>query len=330
MGKEQYVREMWEYFCRARARVKRFREEAGEEGQAGIQGQWQMETSAREYLEQDECCNDTDCTHRMMKQGFLAMKSGEWEEFQNTFRKEVKVSEWAFDRIKEAFEKVAKDEAKKLSTIQETCQKAQITCDASSRQRGSKEALRCPICDRIATLRWKTASCGSLRETGALFGGARFFEEKYDWKQPNRLLMVQTGESVNQAKAFGAHAVPQGLYGNRINALKLLANQQEDGDGLIQNIVTNIREGSREGLTNGLRDFIKIDNRRGSEVGYLSEGLGKFEVRRPKGSEGFPEVTVRESPDEVTLRAEEVDTWKSYINVDHMVKERWRSSPGWL
>ena len=34
-------------------------------------------------------------------------------------RKEVKVSEWAFDRIKEAFEKVAKDEARKLSTVQE-------------------------------------------------------------------------------------------------------------------------------------------------------------------------------------------------------------------
>ena len=31
----------------------------------------------------------------------------------------MKVSEWAFDRIKEAFEKVAKDEAEKLSIVQE-------------------------------------------------------------------------------------------------------------------------------------------------------------------------------------------------------------------
>ena len=37
----------------------------------------------------------------------------------NTFRKDVKFSEWAFDRIKEAFEKVAKDETKTLSTVQE-------------------------------------------------------------------------------------------------------------------------------------------------------------------------------------------------------------------
>ena len=146
---------------------------------------------------------------------------------------------------------------------------------------------------------------------------------KYDWKQPNRLLVVQRGESVDRAKVFRPHAVPQGLCGNLINVLKLLANQQEGGDGLIQNIVTNLCEESRKGLTNGLREFIKIDNHRALEVRHLSEGLGTFKVRRPKGSEGFPEVTVRESPDELTLRAEEVGTRESYINVDHIEKERW-------
>ena len=55
----------------------------------------------------------------MMEQGFLAVRSGEWEGDKNTFRKEVKVSEWAFERIKAAFEKVAKDEARKLRTVQE-------------------------------------------------------------------------------------------------------------------------------------------------------------------------------------------------------------------
>ena len=34
---------------------------------------------------------------------------------------------------------------------------------------------------------------------------------------------MQTGESVEQAKVFKAHAVPQGLYANLINALKWLA-----------------------------------------------------------------------------------------------------------
>ena len=67
---------------------------------------------------------------------------------------------------------------------------------------------------------------------------------KYDWKQPNRLLVVQTGDSFEQAKVFKAHAVPQGLCANLI-------------------------------------------------------------------------------PDELTLRAEEVNTSKALINVNHIVPERW-------
>ena len=80
------------------------------------------------------------------------------------------------------------------------------------------------------TTRWWCAICG----------------EMYDWRQPNRLLVVQTGESFEQAKVFKAHAVPQGLRANLINALKLRANQQEDGGGLIQNIVTNLGMGSKQ------------------------------------------------------------------------------------
>ena len=57
------------------------------------------------------------------------------------------------------------------------------------------------------------------------------------------------GESFEQAKVFKAHAVPQGLSENLIKALKLLANQQEDGDGPIQSIVTNLcEEGSHGGV----------------------------------------------------------------------------------
>ena len=103
----------------------------------------------------------------------------------------------------------------------------------------------------------------------------------------------------------------------------LLANQQEDGDGLSQNIVKNLNKESRKGLTDSLRDFIKIDNERALDVGYLNQGLGTCKVLKPKVPEGYPEVTVRESPGELTLRAEEVGTSKTYINVDPMEKERW-------
>ena len=84
MGKSPYVRGMWEYCFQERARVQRFRELTDEEKQAGIQGQWQLESPAREYLEQVKFCHDKGCTERMMKKVFAALKGGGWEEFFKT------------------------------------------------------------------------------------------------------------------------------------------------------------------------------------------------------------------------------------------------------
>ena len=81
--------------------------------------------------------------------------------------------------------------------------------------------------------------------------------------------------------------VPQGLCENLINALKLLANQQKDGDGLLQNIVTNLGKGSRKGLT----DFIKVDNHSALDVGELHRGMGTVKVQKPKLPEGGSDVT---------------------------------------
>ena len=50
-----------------------------------------------------------------MKKGFIAFKNGTWEEFQETFKEKMRASEWAFDRIKEAFD----FEARKMSIVQE-------------------------------------------------------------------------------------------------------------------------------------------------------------------------------------------------------------------
>ena len=111
-------REMWEYYCRERSRVKKLREDAEKERNEGIQGQW-SESPAKEYLEHVKCFKDTDCTPKMMKHAFIALKGGNWEEYKNTCRTEVKATEWAFDRTKGASEMVAKDEARKLSTVQE-------------------------------------------------------------------------------------------------------------------------------------------------------------------------------------------------------------------
>ena len=41
------------------------------------------------------------------------------KENKNTFRKEVKATEWANDRIKEGFEQVAQDDAREIRNVHE-------------------------------------------------------------------------------------------------------------------------------------------------------------------------------------------------------------------
>ena len=137
----------------------------------------------------------------MMKQAFLALKG-------RLGRNKVEVTEWAFDRIKEAFERVAKDEARKLSTVQEvkirsTDYLRRIIAPAGE-QGGVTMSCFCPYCNSFPledyvwwaqekSTHWWCAICG----------------ENSDRREPCRLLVVQRGESVYQAKVFRAHAVPR-------------------------------------------------------------------------------------------------------------------------
>ena len=53
---------------------------------------------------------------------------------------------------------------------------------------------------------------------------------------------MHLGTNEDEAKVFVACAVPQGLCENLINAHKLLANLQTDGDSPIQNIIMGLKE----------------------------------------------------------------------------------------
>ena len=141
----------------------------------------------------------------------------------------------------------------------------------------------------------------------------------YEWRAPNRILVVQTDADASQAKVFKAHAAPQGLCENLIDALKFLAKQQSDGDSPIQSIVTGLHERSRKRIMDGLRSFIEVDNHFAVELGEVREGTRPFKVRKPNFWEEYPEATIREGPEESVLRAEEV----SCINIDHIEADRW-------
>ena len=53
-----------------RDRVNKFREQAEEEKQAGTQGQWQLESPAKEYLEQIKRGDDTYCSLGSLQRQF--------------------------------------------------------------------------------------------------------------------------------------------------------------------------------------------------------------------------------------------------------------------
>ena len=82
-------------------------------------------------------------------------------------------------------------------------------------------------------------------------------------------------------------------------------------------------ERSRRGITDGLRSFIRADNRSAVDVGHLRRGIRPFHVQKPNFSGDYPEAATREGAYESTLRAEEAKTLKACINIDHIEDYRW-------
>ena len=121
------------------------------------------------------------------------------------------------------------------------------------------------------TTKWWCAICG----------------EKYDWRQPNRLWSCNQVKELSRRKSSKHMRYLRACAQNLINALKLLANQQENGDNLPENIVTNLGKGSTKNLTEGLRDFIKVDSHRALELGEVRRGTGTSKVRLMMASEAW-------------------------------------------
>ena len=105
---------------------------------------------------------------------------------------------------------------------------------------------------------------------------------------------MQLGTNEDEATAFTAHAVPQGLCENLINALKLLANQQKGGDSPIQNIIMGLNEKCRERITNGLRSFVASDTCSAVEVGHSRRVHRPVNIVRPKMTGDRSEVQEKE------------------------------------
>ena len=99
---------------------------------------------------------------------------------------------------------------------------------------------------------------------------------------PNRVLVIQDSADPREANVFLSHAAPQGICHNLINSLKLLTNQQKDGDSPVEHIVTGLLEKSRRGIMEGLRKFIAVGSHEAVKVGGLP--ASRHKIFRRSGS----------------------------------------------
>ena len=73
-----------------------------------------------------------------------------------------------------------------------------------------------------------------------------------------------------------------------INALKLLANQQRDGDSHVRMIVPGLLERSRRKMFDGLRLTVAVDNSAAARIGDLEKETMSEKVGKPKFTSDFP------------------------------------------
>ena len=119
----------------------------------------------------------------------------------------------------------------------------------------------CRICALIAIAFLLRIIFGVYRpERSTAAGGAQSVENIMIGERPTGYWWYKQVSVPVRQRFLKAHAAPQGLCENMINALEQLAKQQKDGGCPIQSIVTGFCERSRKGIMEGLRNFIKVDN----------------------------------------------------------------------
>ena len=97
---------------------------------------------------------------------------------------------------------------------------------------------------------------------------------------------------------------------------KVLANQQKDGDSPIQNIVTGLREKKVGTYYERFEKHHCLGQTLCRGGGPLAEGQRPFRVKKTE--------VLRKGADDLTPRAEEVNTQTACINVDHLGEKFWR------
>ena len=302
------MRGMWAHFITIKKSMgKKVLADAAKEKQGGTQGQWQQ--GFKEVLEQVNGNLNTDCDANMMRRAYHAEKSVTGRFQGGIPGRKASSASGPMQDSRAPYDRVASEDIGRLSIARDILQKSfdflrRIIAPIVG-MGGATLSYVCPHCNRFSVedyIWWLSTGHGdgSNRKKKHCSWWCAVCGGQYERRAPNRILVVQLGTNANEAKVFKAHAAAQGLCDNLMNALKLPANQQRDGDSPIQSTVTGLHERSRKGIVDGLRSFIEIDNHSAVDVGHLRRGLRPFHVQKPKFSEDYPEAAIREGADELT------------------------------
>ena len=114
------------------------------------------------------------------------------------------------DRIKEAFEQAAQNEAREMSIVQEimirrTDYLRRIIAPVGG-QEGVTKSYLCPHCSSFPLEDYIWWVSGGKKHTTWL---CAICGERHDWKQPNRLWVVQTGDNGVQSTCSTFRAFAQ-------------------------------------------------------------------------------------------------------------------------
>ena len=157
VGKEPFLMDCGSTSLSKMAGATKIPEDPARERQEGIQGQWQQESPFREYLEQVRGHVEKGCGAQMMRKIFSQLG----EESRKGCREKEESSEWTLEKIREACEKVAREEVGRLGIVQEILRKVRTSWGGSLRQSVEREESPCRTSARNATVSpWRTASGG--------------------------------------------------------------------------------------------------------------------------------------------------------------------------
>ena len=174
----------------------------------------------------------------MMKCGYFAFQGGDWEAYQSIFKVEIRATEWAFERKREAFGKVAKDEAERLNMVQGIMSKS---ADFLRRviHRASRRTRRCH--DVVSGTKLQQFSPGGL-------GVVDFSSEEAPQLVVRSLWKNMIGERPTGYWWCKQVTVPvRQKCSKRTRCRKVcVKNQQKDGGSPIQSIVAKLLRKKQE------------------------------------------------------------------------------------